>query len=192
MSTAEVELSGSFPLSWERTDSEWLTNNQLRANDENRRYLRSLLFSDVVSAANKEADLDDGQHDMARIEAKLDLLIDITGELMVRQGHIPPEFSVNLTDARLRWKSQGTVGAVLIPQKGELILVKLYMSKVPRPLCLFGKVVSSDGSGGIYTVEIEYTGLAQDVQRLLEKIIFRHHRRTVAMTRQSNKVINKQ
>ena len=57
--------------------------------------------------------------------------------------------------------------------------VSLYINPaLPAPLCLYG-VIEAVGEGG--WISIRFQDVTQTVRDLLEKMLFRHHRKTVAM-----------
>lgn len=142
-------------------------------NERNEHTLRSSLIP------NEPVEVDDSdeitQH-LKRQETKLDLLLDLVTELMARQNQIPQDIEIRLTARGIDW--QGGDGEF---SQGDCVEVKVYITpSVPRPLTFYGRVVS-DSQQDRHSVE--FSGVSRPVTDLLEKILFRHHRRAVAQSR---------
>lgn len=142
-------------------------------NERNEHTLRSSLIP------NEPVEVDDSdeitQH-LKRQETKLDLLLDLVTELLSRQNQIPQDIELRLTAQGVDWSDTESQYS-----KDDCVEVKVYITpSVPRPLTFFGRVVA-DSQAGKHSVE--FSGVSRPVTDLLEKILFRHHRRAVAQSR---------
>ncbi len=118
--------------------------------------------------------------DLQRLDAKLNVLIQLVARLLIRDASLPPLRSVRFHAAGLEWRIDDED---VHPGTG---LVTLHVSRhFPQPLVLPGRIVGVRGDADGRWVSFAFEGLAPTVIELLERMIFRHHRRLVAGTRSS-------
>ena len=116
--------------------------------------------------------------DLQRLEFKVNVLIQLDARLLNRAARLPAVRSIRFHAQGLEWRLDDEE---VQPGVG---LVRLYVSRYfPQPLVLPGRIagVYDDGEGR--WVRFEFEGLSPLVIDLLERMIFRHHRRLVAGTR---------
>lgn len=118
--------------------------------------------------------------ELARMDFKLNLVLDLVGEVLSYYHDQPPRMLVRLGIQGIEWE------AVEAPPLDALISVDLYLSmRYPRALSLLGRVLSvTPLVHGTRTV-VMFEDAGEAVQDMLEKIIFRHHRRRIAHARRS-------
>lgn len=171
--------SSGQPLVYEtRLPLEWLPDtpaddSRLAALRQiNLRLLRQL---DLLEQQRVEPDENHGAgQELARIEAKLDLLLELVGDLLTRQIGARVPVTVRISAGGLQWPATGPVPAV-----GALGEVRLALrSELPQPLCLPVRIVAVGA-----WVEAEFRDLGEPLVEMLEKTIFRYHRRQVAQAR---------
>ncbi len=124
---------------------------------------------------------DDGPSaaDLQRIEFKLNVLLQLVAGLLARSGDQPPPVPVRLFGDGLEYQATGPV-----PATGAAGIAHVYISRgFPKALELPGKVVGSRQADGVTWVRVEFVGVGPQVTDLLERLIFRHHRRQVAEAR---------
>lgn len=116
--------------------------------------------------------------DLQRVEFKVNVLIQLVARLLKREDSVPPARHWRLHGAGVEWLVTDDAPA---PGLG---LVSLYVSRnFPQPLVLPGRVTGiRDDERGRWS-QFRFEGLAPMSAELLEKLIFRHHRRAVAGTR---------
>ncbi len=114
-----------------------------------------------------------GAPEMARLEKKIDLLIEMVGHWVSQARARPPAVVASLSAAGLRWRTAGaaptvgTVGiAVVYPREGVAEAVRLP-----------GVVAAVGDDGGI---SFEFRDLAEAETDALERFVFRQHRRKIA------------
>lgn len=116
--------------------------------------------------------------DVQRLELKINVLIQLVARLLTRGADLPPVRSVRLHAQGLEWQIHDEE---VQPGVG---LVHLHVSRhFPQPVVLPGRIVGvHDDSEGRW-VQFSFEGLSPLVVDLLERMIFRHHRRLVAGAR---------
>lgn len=141
-------------------------------NERNEHTLRSgLLPNEPIEVE----DNDEITQHLRRQEAKLDLLLDLVSTLLARQSDRPENSEIRLSAAGVQWQDSSHNFAI-----ADCVEVEVHMTPgIPQALKFYGKVVAAEG--GI--CRAEFYGVSQQVVDLLEKLIFRHHRRAVAQQR---------
>lgn len=114
-------------------------------------------------------------HELARLEFKVNLLLDLVSHLLARQQDLPPPVPVRIGARGLQWHvgdgpAAGSVGEVAIYLNPELA----------RPVRLPARIADPAADGSVVAV---FEGLSDPVVDLLEKTVFRRHRRQVAQSR---------
>lgn len=116
--------------------------------------------------------------DLQRLEMKLNVLIQLVARLLNRGSSLPAVRSIRFHAQGLEWRVDDEE---VQPGVG---LVHVHVSRYfPQPLVLPGRIVGVHGDGEGRWVRFEFEGLSPLVVDLLERMIFRHHRRLVAGTR---------
>lgn len=171
-----VRLEGQLPLAWALPPEDPAALQEVMA--DNHVLLRALLAMDEAAGAAEADHVRDG---IQSLERRLDLLLLMASAALRGMGGVPPFFPCALTAHSLRWASAEALGV------GQHLWVRIYLrQRVAMPLVLPGVVVEEhvlqDHS---HCRTLEFTGLEPAVKRVLERLIFRHHRRDVARQRSS-------
>ena len=117
-------------------------------------------------------------HELQRLEFKLNVLLRLTAELAVRNSSLPPSQATRLSSVALEWTGE------LAPPLGETGILSAYINPaLPQPLKISCTVVGERTQGDQRIAQLRFAGLSDMVVDLLEKLIFRHHRRLVAGAR---------
>lgn len=135
----------------------------------------------VAVAALMDRRVDTGEDDnalsqeVARLDAKLNVLMEIVNRLLLPQSALPPRISLrfNGLGAVLPWEG--------LPSVGQPVLLKLHFDVVRAlPLELPGirQAGPLDGKGFV-----AFEGLSEPVRDEIERLVFRQHRRQVAEAR---------
>jgi len=170
-------FEGAIPIRVETIDAFPQDSTLVTVNEKNEHVLKSSLMP------AEPADID--EHDdlavyLKRQEVKLDLLFDMVAELLYREGKMPPEVNIKLTSHGVEFPS--TLGEFNTGQKLQL-QVNLTLPE-PRPLMLYALVISPASEDGL--IAARFVGVSQTMSYLLDKILFRHHRRMVALSKSSS------
>lgn len=174
---SEISYEDMLPLRWHarlpaRDGGEWI-----RLAMEAEETLRGILSLD--SAAPESADDEIDSAEIQRLEWKLNLVLDLVAHLIRLQSPMPPARRVCISAQALQWTTDEA------PPPGEG-LVEIHLSpRYPRGLMLPAAVTEVTGSPGELRVTAHWVGLSQAMFESLEKLIFRQHRRGVALRRKA-------
>ena len=117
-------------------------------------------------------------HELQRLEFKLNVLLRLTADLAKRNSEMPAPRHIKLASGGLEWIGEGA------PAVGATGVLDLYINTtLPQPLKLPATVVGSRVDGESRTSQLQFAGLSEHVVELIEKLVFRHHRRLVAGSR---------
>jgi atypical PilZ domain-containing cyclic di-GMP receptor len=117
-------------------------------------------------------------HELQRLEYKLNVLLRLMADLVARSSAIPAAQPTRLGARGLEW-----TGAAA-PRARATGLVYLYINPaLPQPLKIPCEVSGERTQGGQHVAQLEFRDLSEAVKALLEKLIFRHHRRLIAGAR---------
>lgn len=166
-------FDGWLPASFTEIDAIPGASTLAIINEKNEHTLRSSLIpADTI-------DLDDhdelGQY-LKRQETKIDLLLDMVTELLTQQKRIPREQQIRLTAQGVEWTESEKNYA-----SDTCLEISIYLTpSVPRPLRFVGQL---QRASALDRYVVRFVGVSQQVTDLMEKILFRHHRRAVAQQR---------
>jgi hypothetical protein len=114
-------------------------------------------------------------HELQRLEYKVNILLRLTAELALRSSGLPPPERVRMSPRALEWFGEHP----LKPDTAGLLSVYIN-SALPQPLKIPSIVVGQRSVDGGSATQLRFVGLSDAVVDMLEKLIFRHHRRLVA------------
>jgi Atypical PilZ domain, cyclic di-GMP receptor len=113
-------------------------------------------------------------HELQRLEYKLNILLRLTADLAARSAGLPLKQPTRLGADGLEWT--GT----LAPAVGQSGVLQIYINPaLPQPLKIPCLVVGERTQNGERVAQLQFRELSESVVDLLEKLIFRHHRRLV-------------
>lgn len=165
------------PLRWRALNEPHTAVELAHLQDGNEEVLRviGVLDEHLSEGVEEHAPL---SQEMTRIETKLNLLLALLGQLFTLHYPQPPARSVKLTPNGVEWVAAEPA------QVDDYGVVELYLSaRCPRPLVFPGTMVKADATLAGHALAVKFRDLNDVVKERLEKIIFRHHRRRVALTR---------
>jgi hypothetical protein len=117
-------------------------------------------------------------HELQRLEYKINILLRLTADIAMRNSGVPPSEKVRLSSRALEWFGERT------PQVGATGLLSLYINPaLPQPIKIPCRVEGERRAEGAHVAQLRFMGLGEPVIELLDKLIFRHHRRLVAGAR---------
>ena len=117
-------------------------------------------------------------HELQRLEYKVNILLRLTAELSLRNSGLPPPQPVRLTSQAMEWRGKDT------PALGSTGLAAVYVNTaLPQPVKFPATVVGERIEDGARVAQLRFSGLTDAVVEQLDKLIFRHHRRLVAVAR---------
>lgn len=165
-------LQDRLPLAWQPLEEARLEELRPVLDSHNQSVLQAILFLEHQHRDVAEDDPGLGQ-DLHRLEAKLDLILQLLAESMSGAGQLPARVPVRIEAGEIRWACSGT-------EPRGLVLVEVYPSaRFPRPLRLAVRL--DDGPAGV--ARGHFLGLEEAAQDALQRLLFLVHRRAVARAR---------
>ncbi len=117
-------------------------------------------------------------HELQRLEYKLNLLLRLVADLAVRNSSLPAPQRLRVSSCGLEWFGEHA------PPAGITGVVSAYINPaLPQPFQVPCTVIGERTVDGQRVAQLRFSGLSDAVVDLLEKLIFRHHRRSVAGSR---------
>lgn len=118
-------------------------------------------------------------HELQRLEFKLNVLLRLTAELARRTSAAPAVRRIKLSSVGLELLGEDSLAV------GSTGMLDLYINAtLPQALRLPAIVVANRArADGEPASQMQFSGLSEQVVDLIEKLIFRHHRRLVAGSR---------
>jgi hypothetical protein len=178
-----LSFDAQLPFAFLQQDAEMLPATLARINADN----QQVLGADAsLAESHRPVDAKDEERpwlaDLGRLEYKLDVLMGLVGKLLAQDASTPPSASLRIFAQGLEWLTRD--GS---PQVGTRGVVTLFINPAfPHALQLPGTVrAHRSGAEGPWA-QFEFEGLTPGVTELMEKLVFRHHRRQVAESRASS------
>lgn len=114
-------------------------------------------------------------HELQRLEYKVNILLRLTAELAIRSSGLPAPERVRMSSRALEWCGARSL------QTDTTGLLSVYINTaLPQPLKIPSVVAGQRIIDGVPATQFRFVGLSDPVVDMLEKLIFRHHRRLVA------------
>jgi len=176
-----LAYSDNIAVGWRRVTHDLDQTHLANVNASNEEFLRAV---SVVGDAGGNRELPESAgvvaQEVARLDLKLNLVLDLVATLIYSQLDIPTTTAVRLSADEVTWQGD-------VPPPGERVYLELYIQRgLPKPLCCYGEVISGDEDYAAGTARVRFIGLAGSARSWLEKLIFRHHRREVAFRRSAD------
>src|SRR5258707_11955313 len=114
-------------------------------------------------------------HELQRLEYKVNILLRLTAELALRNSGLPAAERVRMSSLALEWFGEHSV------QAEATGLLSIYINaSLPQPLKIPGLVAGECVIHDARATRFSFVGFNDTTVDMLEKLIFRHHRRLVA------------
>ena len=151
-------------------------------NESNESLLKVFATLEDQTPARQESDerLAEIHCEMMRLDLKLNLILELVKHVLSQQLALPDRFDVRVGARGIEWWSDGP------PPLGSTIKLELFLlPRYPLPIELPGRVVGIQRDEKPAKATVAFQGLSEPVHDWIEKIIFRHHRRSIANKRLS-------
>ncbi len=171
-----------MPLRWMQLTQMLTEAQRIQCQELNEEVLRTItLLDEHFSEMNDEHDVT--TQGLQRIDFKLNLVLDLVGQVLAYNLTLPDAVSVSFNTDAVQWEGLSA------PDPGTMVKIELYVSrKYPRAIVLYGKVQAVQPLAGTFKTGVILEGLSEIARDGLDKLIFRHHRRRVAHARRINHV----
>lgn len=171
-----------LPLRWQPVGALPEPAGMLAVNRANEHLLHNLTaIEESRTAAGADEENQPTHQELQRLEHKLDLLMEMLGQLLGAQLALPEPVAARIGADIMQWDCT----AAQAPAPASVLRVEVFPDRrFPSPLVFFGAVEWVRPRDGGVRVELRYSGIGDTLRGALEKVIFRQHRRLVAQHRQ--------
>ena len=174
--------SATLPLSWVLLEAMPTATELANQCEANLRVLRNVTMLEDLSHVAGDPHLAPGT-EMARVERKLDLLLDLMQHFISTEVARPTRRALSLTGAGIEWQGGD------MPSPGSLIGISVHLNETyPRALQLNATVAgvrngvwSETGPGA--RARVDFVNHGEEVCDALDKLVFQQHRREIAARR---------
>jgi hypothetical protein len=142
--------------------------------ERNVRLLQALAAIEDHGTSDKP---DESAPDLTRLDFKINLLLDLVGQLVVANRPRPAPTPIRFNAQGAVWHCPAPLPPVGVPGVAEIHLRDF----LAEPLRLVGTLTNVSPEG---EVTVRFSPVGEPLADLLERLIFRHHRRQVAGIRQ--------
>ncbi len=173
-----VALHDQFGLDWESAPIDNLMLLE-HCNQEAARILQAIA---VFEEAPREVSTDSGQieYELMHLEAKTDVLLSLVGMLVAANQTPADPHTVVMRANSVEWTGRAADSI----QRGDTGFITLFVNpQMPLALRLPASIVGSTERNGRRWLLTQFEGLGPAVQEGMEKLIFRRHRRQIALAR---------
>ena len=118
--------------------------------------------------------------ELSQLDFKLNMIMDLVSELLQGQRKLPETVSVNISCDSIQW-----ICKQALPEVNQMIILEVYLHhRLPKPLLIYGRVAEHESVQQDNTrVLMKFELSSSPIRDLLEKMIFRQHRRKVAQSK---------
>jgi Atypical PilZ domain, cyclic di-GMP receptor len=170
----ELAYEEVFPVNWRPLAGKMDATIAASFAERNVRLLQALAAIEDHGVSDKP---DEATPDLTRLDFKINLLLDLVGQLMVANRPRPPAVAICFNAQGATWQSRAP-----LPQSGQQGVAEIHLRDfLVEPLRLLGTLTAVTAEG---KVTARFAPVGEPVADLLERLIFRHHRRHVAGIRQ--------
>jgi hypothetical protein len=173
----ELAFQSVLPVHWRPTPNPSERDLAAVFADRNVRLLQAWDAMEEHGPTEKADDNSPAAADLMRLELKLNLLLDLVGQILATNRPRPQAVPVRFNALGAVWRSAG--GA--LPEAGAQGVAEIYLhDALAEPLRLPGRVTNVTPDGHI---KVKFLPLGEAVADLIEKLAFRRHRRQIAGAR---------
>jgi hypothetical protein len=170
----ELAYEDVFPVHWRVLNGPMDATIAASFAERNVRLLQALAAIEDHGVSDKP---DESTPDLTRLDFKINLLLDLVGQLLVANRPRPPAVAIRFNAQGATWQSPAP-----LPQSGKQGIAEIHLRDfLAEPLRLLGTLTTVTAEG---KVTARFAPVGEPLSDLLERLIFRHHRRHVAGIRQ--------
>lgn len=173
---------GHLPLVWNEIPALPADTELSGLEYANLEVLRTIFALETHTGEPHDDTAETASSELARLDFKVNLLLDLVGQVLARQLAIPKARQLTLMPDKILWRDS------VAPAPDRLVRIELYLTpKYPRPLTLHGQVREVRSLPEGQTILAEFLSPGDALQEGLERFIFVHHRRAIAYNRRRGK-----
>jgi len=172
----ELAYHDVLPVEWKPLPRELDRFELISIDESNTLLLQACIAVEEHPARDKDEDLGPLAGELARLDFKLNLVLQLLGKL-ISPERISTPTSIQFNAIGASWTAVGQMPAV-----GERGLLRLQLrSSLPQPLELPAEILYVEGS----TVRVRFPELSDGNVALIQKLAFLRHRRDIADARKA-------
>jgi hypothetical protein len=172
----ELAFQGVLPVLWRPFQGTLDADTAASLTDRNQQVLQAWDALEEHGPVEKPDENSPYAADLMRLERKMNLLLDLVGQILATNRPRPTPASVRFNALGAVWR-----GAAPLPETGAQGTLEVYLHEcLAQPLRLPGRVTNVTPDGN---VKARFLPLGESVADLIEKMAFRRHRRQIAGTR---------
>lgn len=172
----ELAFQGVLPVLWRASPGTLDPDTAAGLADGNLHVLQAWDAMEEHGPVEKPDENNPCAADILRLERKINLLLDLVGQILATNRPRPALVSVRFNALGAVWR-----GTAPLPEAGAQGVLEVYLHDcLAQPLRLPGRVTNVTPDGN---VKARFLPLGEAVADLIEKMAFRRHRRQIAGTR---------
>jgi hypothetical protein len=172
----ELAFQGVLPVLWRPSHGTLDADTAASLADRNQQVLQAWDALEEHGPVEKPDENSPYAADLMRLERKMNLLLDLVGQILATNRPRPTPASVRFNALGAVWR-----GTPPLPETGAQGTLEVYLHEcLAQPLRLPGRVTNVTPDGN---VKARFLPLGESVADLIEKMAFRRHRRQIAGTR---------
>jgi hypothetical protein len=172
----ELAYHDVLPVHWKALPRALDRFELIGLDESNLLLLQACIAVEEHPARDKNEDLGPLAGELARLDFKLNLVLQLLAKL-VSQDRISTPTTIQFNALGASWTALGST-----PVIGDLGVLRVQLrSSLPQPLELPAEVSSVNGA----TVRVKFLELSEGTAELVQKLAFLHHRRHIADARKA-------
>ncbi len=176
----ELAYEDVLPLFWRSHEGPLDPAVVTSFSERNLHVLQACAAIEEHGQQEKSDDTSQVASELLRLDLKVNLLLDLLGQLLVANNPRPAAVPVRFNALGATWKAPGST-----LQPGTEGVLEIYLrDSLPQPLRLLGRITANEADG---RVKARFIPPSETIADLLEKLAFRRHRRQIAGARQSRR-----
>jgi Atypical PilZ domain, cyclic di-GMP receptor len=172
----ELAFQGVLPVLWRTSPGPPDSDAAAGLAERNLQALQAWDAMEEHGPVEKPDDNSPYAADLLRLDRKMNLLLDLVGQILAANRPRPAPTSVRFNALGAVWR-----GKAPLPEAGTQGVLEVYLHDcLAQPLSLPGRVTNVTPDGN---VKARFIPLGETIADLIEKLAFRRHRRQIAGTR---------
>lgn len=173
----ELAYADVLPVAYQSLRQPLNAERRASIAQSNLRLLQAFSAMEESGSAADSSDDDPARiSEIARVDQKVSLLLEMVGALVAASQRRPPAQAVRFNALAATWRIREPY-----PTRGTIGLLDIYLAEwLPRALQLSGRVAEHVGDG---LIRLSLDPLGDALSDQIEKMVFRRHRRQIAGAR---------
>lgn len=173
-----LSLEDILPFNWEPVDFSHSSILE-HANEDTARALQAIAVYEEAPRSPTD-DLVNYSGEGSRLEAKIDLMLSLISNLVGEHVGLPEPQPMIIRARTIEWQAEPS----FVTERGSTGLATIWANAhIPLPLRLPCRIERDIERNGFKWIQSRFEFLAPNVSDGLDQVIFRHHRRQVAIAR---------